>query len=271
MAWWSDLAAKLKVIFSAVPGGFDWETAGPEEDEHPLVPIGPYVQAAHGPAFVDGWWDLAQRRPAHEGRIGRTIVPSCVVVHTTDTYGGFDAMVKSWTTAPGAGNAAHFMIGRGPSDGVVQFAPIVRNANHAGGKVHGNFKGAKGGLVHPNTCSVGIEMVAAGRLTLTDGVWVHKESGHIVSKDEVFVDEKGHGWQVVTDYQLRMLDMLLTDLEDQLQPFDGVQAIPDMDYAKAGVSYYAPFPDSRIVGHVTLDPVNRCDPGPQVMAHLKAR
>lgn len=48
---------------------------------------------------------------------------------------------------------------------MVQFAPITRNANHAGGKTHGWWytrAGGRGRLIHPNTVAVGIELDNAG-------------------------------------------------------------------------------------------------------------
>lgn len=35
-----------------------------------------------------GWWIQAMQKPAHKGRIGGTIVPKAVVVHTTDMMTG---------------------------------------------------------------------------------------------------------------------------------------------------------------------------------------
>lgn len=89
--------------------------------------------------------------------------------------GTYAALVRAWQTKPGAGNAAHFLIGRHDIDGVTQFAPITRNANHAGGKTHGWWSsGAR--LVHPNTIAVGIELDNAGRLARAAGRWLHPDS-----------------------------------------------------------------------------------------------
>jgi hypothetical protein len=267
MAWWDNLAARLRAIFGSVPGGFDWETAGPSDDEHPIVRASEQAWSDHGPTFVDGWWTGADRKPAHAKRIGPAIVPRAIVVHTTDTLNAFDAIVKSWTTTPGAGNAAHFMIGRTSGEGVVQFAPITRNANHAGGHVHGNFQSASTGLIHPNTVSVGIELEAGGRLKRAGSTWVHPDTKKVVPDANVYVDARGVGWHVVTDYQLAVLDSLLDGLWMQLQRRKLV-AVPDDDYAKNGVPW-AGMP-GELVGHVTLDPINKTDPGPQVLQHLRS-
>jgi hypothetical protein len=152
------------------------DTTGPDSAEHPVAPL-ESVQAAnwgeaHGLGYLtwdNGWWRSARRTPAHEGRLGKTIVPRAAVVHTTDMQPGtFKTIVRSWTTrggVQGAYHCAHFLIGRTPEDGVVQFAQITRNANHAGGPGPGYFlvKDSRGlaQKVHPNTVAVGIELDCA--------------------------------------------------------------------------------------------------------------
>lgn len=220
-----------------------------------------------------GWYGLAHKRPAHVGRIGATINPRAIVVHTTDTMpGGFAAIVKSWTSKPGAGNAAHFMIGRTEQDGIMQFAPITKNANHAGGPTSGKFKTPDGKLHHPNTVCVGIELDAGGALKRDARGFYHPDTKRRVDDDDVFIDTRGRGWHVVTKYQRAALNQLCADLQHTLKPFEpGTKVIPSGDYKKNVV----PWADSggwiyprNCVGHVTLNPVNKTDPGPQVIGWL---
>jgi hypothetical protein len=124
-------------------------------------------------SFSDGWWSLAQQVPAFPGRIGGTITPFAVVVHTTDmTPESWDALIQSWTTQLGPGDAAHFLIGRDAAADLIQLAPVTNNANHAGGPGHGNFvAGAQ--QWHPNSVSVGIEIhcAGAGQQVTVAGTW----------------------------------------------------------------------------------------------------
>lgn len=258
----------LKEIFERLrkPAVADWpDTVGPALDEHPPVP--PDVREGSFKGwFYDGWWSLARRTPAHPKRLGRAIKPQAVVVHTTDMAPGtFKALVKSWTTKKGAGNCAHFLIGKTKEDGVVQFAPIYVNANHAGGPNPGGFKLLSGSLVHPNTAAVGIELDNAGKLD--KDLHIHPETRLII--DNVFVDSKGGAWEAMTPYQKEMLGWLLKDLKAVLQPWpEGTKPQPNDKYAKHGVPWAAT--DSPIyVGHVTLNPIRKTDPGPEVMEFIR--
>jgi len=194
-----------------------------------------------------------------------------VVVHTTDMYPGtFDALVRAWVTRPGRGNAAHFLIGRTEADGVVQFAPITRNANHAGGPTHGNWRTPSGALVHPNTMSVGIELDCAGKLKLdSDGRAHYPADGWLIPKGDV--DWSGRmPWHAVTGYQMENLRRLLLDLRAVLKPLEsGWTVSPSGSYRDNGVSPWADPYGPHVVGHVSLDPVNKTDPGPQVMRALR--
>lgn len=275
----NDLVSKLRDIFRAKGldpdlSGFkdNWKVAGPDEDEHPAVGAIDYMKTSGAPTFNSGWWQGARITAAYQGRIGGTIVPRSVVVHTTDTMpGGFNAIVKSWTTTLGVGCCAHFMIGRDEKDGVVQFVPIVRNGNHAGGPIHGNFKLNTGALVHPNLWTVGIELDAGGLCRRVGNTVVHPDTKRVLASNEVYWGSSGKPWHVVTDYQLNVLDTLLRDLKAALKPMDsGVTIAPDGSYAENGVPWAAPWRND-IVGHVTLDPVNKTDPGEQVIQWLKNR
>lgn len=266
----------------------DWpDTVGPPDDEMPPAKATDVVNAREGnsiaaPAWnpsdlwVAGWYAPALKLRAHPGRVGNTIVPRAVVLHTTDTMpGGFAAIARSWTSKAGAGNGAHFMIGRDEKDGVVQFVPITKNANHAGGKPCGMFQVPGGGLVHPNASCIGIELDAGGSLGKPgpDGVYRHPDTGRVVAAADVFVDTRGRGWHRVTAYQLDQLQKLLKAIQFVLKPFPASTVVkPTGNYKQ----HVVPWADSggalyplNCVGHVTLDPVRKTDPGPQVMGWLK--
>lgn len=217
--------------------------------------------------FVDGWYDGAVKCPANEGRIGPKITPRTIVVHTTDTMpGGFRAIIKSWMTTRGAGNAAHFMVGRTEADGIVQFVPINRNGNHAGGITHGWWQVMGSGKVHPNTISIGIEIDAGGKLRkLPTGVVIHPDTKRVVKDPDIYWDTEGKPWHRVTDYQLAILQELIRDLRSTLSFFNfGNYIIPSGDYKDNG-ALLAKSTKNWLVGHWTLDPYNKSDPGPQVM------
>lgn len=221
--------------------------------------------------FFGGWWSESTRRSAHPGRIGQRIKPWAVVLHTTDMLPNtFDAIVKSWTTKAGAGQCAHFLIGRTFAEGVVQFAPIDRNANHAGGApAHGWFI-VDGKRVHPNSVSVGIEIHNAGQLRLINGQWRSwdysgkKPQGAAFAAEDVEIDLRRptRGWHKITEYQRETLTALLAWLETEMQKMpDGVS----VETNGAQHNDWATVRSCRIVGHVTLDPERKTDPGPEVM------
>lgn len=269
----------------------DAGTAGPPEDEHPPVSgrdvfmsnVGTAATPdtfAPSPAWNLGLWHLASFTPMHPGRVGGTIKPLCSVVHTTDMHPDtFYALVKSWTTQPGAGNGAHFLIGRTQEQGVLQFASITRNANHAGGGAsgHGNYRTPSGSLVHPNTISVGIELHCAGRIYKDNsGRWRCGEyqagklvlSGAPLPLADVYVDSSGHGWHMLTEYQRRRLLVLLTNLQACFPPGFNYTISPNGGYLANGVPW-ASLASAQVVGHVTLDPLNKTDPGPPVLTLIK--
>jgi N-acetyl-anhydromuramyl-L-alanine amidase AmpD len=294
MANLSDLISSLVASISAFvkraqpEDTGDWaDTVGPPNTELPPVKMTDLVNAREGNTIAAptwspsdeweaGWYAPALKTRAHPGRVGGTIVPQAVVLHTTDTMpGGFASIVRSWVGKKGAGNGAHFMIGRDEKDGVVQFVCITKNANHAGGKPCGMFQVPGGKPVHPNTSCIGIELDAGGGLgkKKADGTWRHPDTGRVVAEADVFVDTRGRGWHRVTTYQLDQLQKLLTAIQFVLKPFPaGTRVKPTGDYKQnvvpwadsGGVLY--PF---NCVGHVTLDPVRKTDPGPQVMGWLK--
>lgn len=227
------------------------------------------------------WHPAATRRPAHPGRIGTRINPWAIVLHTTDMLPDtFGALVNSWTTQKGKGQCAHFLIGRTPEQGLIQFAPIDRNANHAGGSKeiepgkwvpdHGWFRTTKQLLIHPNLVSVGIEIHNAGQLRLIDGQWRSwdygrkRPQGFPFDPADVEVDlrRKDRGWHKLTQYQHDTLTALLHALDARLAPVpDGIS----IETNGPQVHPWAKVTSVRIVGHVTLDPDRKTDPGPEVM------
>ncbi len=273
------------ILGGATPIGTsaDWETAGPPEDEHPPVPVTTLIAATRG-AFARGWYSRARVRPARPGRVGPAITPQRTVVHTTDCAPGtMESILRSWESTVGAGNAAHFLIGKRPAsvradgtvlDGVVQMVATTRNANHAGGPggKHGWWVVLGGGLVHPNTCSVGIEVDNAGLLQRRGDKWVHADSGHAFADVDVFVDARGRGWERVTDYQLAELGLLLDALRATYAPMPaGTTYRSNGDHAANGSPWAALPADSVEMLHATLDPERKTDAGPQVAAWLEAR
>lgn len=229
------------------------------------------------PPFADGWYREARRVPAHAGRIGGPIEPWSIVVHTTDMLPAeFEALGTAWTTRPGDGACAHFLIGRDADHGVVQFVPIDRNGNHAGGPGHGLYvDSATGQSWHPNTVAVGIEVHCAGGVRQIGGAWRLVEGGiaHGPPLPDADVipdpDRPGRGWHVITPYQYAQLDALLRDLDAQLRPVPSPMIFA-RSTGEAVPSWGIPS-SSRIVGHVSLDPAHRSDPWPPGMAWLKVR
>lgn len=287
-----ELALKLRSIFGKdlATGfeAFEFDTAGGDTFDARGSDKGTTQD------FVNGWWKHARTFEIHKGRIGAGIVPDSTVVHTTDMAPGtMAALLKRWRDAIGEGAGAHFLIGKTPAGndaaiptgGVVQLASIMRNGNHAGGSIvvngvrkasHGWYKGPSGKLYHPNNRAVGIELDNAGRLARAGSggrgdAWVHKDSGKIFAPANVFVDDHGRGYERVTDYQFTALETLLDALDAVMpQPSPGTTIVPNGGYKENGVPE-ASLPWVREVGHWTLDPYRKTDPGPQVDAFLEAR
>ena len=277
--WLHTLALKIRSIFGSKPTGFErfeWGNQGPYDDEHPFVPIGTRVQINQG-EFKNGWYSEAKVFPTNPGRVGPPISPRSVVVHTTDCQpGSMPALLVNTQRARGDGGGYHFLIGKQParnaddiSGGIVQLVSILRNGNHAGGRPsHGWFKTKAGALIHPNTCTVGIELDNAGLLKKVNGKWIHTDSGREIK--DPFIDAKGRGWEWVTLYQLEALKKMLLALDAVMPKFEeGVTVVPNGTYKANGVYPEAIAPSVRVVGHFSLDPTRKNDPGPQVMDFLR--
>lgn len=273
----------------------EWDTAGPHPPEDPIVkstpPIPPPTLApiAPSPAIgADGWGLIPGLRhsPIHVGRLGVAIKPQFIVDHTTDMLPeDFDGLLKQWRESKGGGNGAHFLIGRDEKQGCHQLASIYRNANHVGGmedvdgswvERHGWFKLAGSSqLSHPNLLCVGIEVHCAGELRHVNGQWRYgegspwKPTGKPIPDSDVEPDRRvGLGWHKPTQYQLDRLREIHRALQAVL-----VEAKPGWKLVPNGVQQFpwglAPA-GSRIVGHVSLDPNRKTDPGPTIMNALAA-
>jgi len=223
--------------------------------------------------FNQGWWSLATRRDAHPGRVGANINAFSTVVHTTDMVPeSWNGLISRWTTQPGEGNGAHFVIGRDANAGVIQLVPITRNANHAGGTGAGTYV-AGSQTWAPNSCSIGIELHCAGAVQNLNGSWRLVESGvpqgQSIPDADIIPDpaHAGRGWHTVTDYQYQQIDLLLNALETVLDPLPAGCVTRSIQAPPA----WGVFPHARVVGHVSLTPGRRSDPWPPTCDWLRTR
>ena len=244
------------------------------EDKAATGPVAPVAGTAPAAgAFSNGWWSLARQLPAFAGRIGANITPFAVVVHTTDMAPEtWNTLLHSWTTQAGKGDCAHFIIGRDAASGIVQMAPITKNANHAGGSGQGSFVAGRQ-TWRPNSVSVGIEVHCAGIVKQKDGAWRLMEGttpqGAAIPESDVVLDpaRPGVGYHIVTDYQYEQLGLLLDGLETVLADLpDGCVA-----QSKEKPPQYGVFPTGRRVGHVSLDAADRGDPWGPTCDWIRAR
>jgi hypothetical protein len=239
-----------------------WGTAGP--DVHEVVELD-HPAPAHA-SFANGNYSGATHEAAHPGRMGGEITPVMIVVHTTDMLPGeFRALMTAWTTKPGDGACAHFVIDR---DGTIyQLVPINRNGNHAGGPGHGVVM-IKGKNVHPNLVAVGIEVHCAGGVHLIAGEWRLVEGGVAhgapVPATEVTPDpiRPGRGWHQMAPAQVTSLRTLVVDIRGALAPVTDGPNAKSTGQAVPAWAEAARTDRDRVVGHVNLDPEHRSDPWP---------
>jgi len=283
VAWIRTLFANrelAKAINAGVPGEIEpvriRETATTQDVLPPPV-VKPEPKPVPAPeplkpiaAFLGGWWHRALMRPAHPGRVGPAIKPWSIVVHTTDTLPGtFAGIIRRVTTERGEGNGAHFWIDR---DGIVyQTVSIYRNGAHAGGaKGHGWYV-VGGKYSHPNSVAIGIEVHAAGGVKRKDGAWWYESSGGKLTRvpDADVTPDPGHkdrGWHGPTAAQFASLRDLVADLDAVLpKPPVPCEISPNGEVPAWGRS-----PSVRVVGHVTLDPARKSDPGVPGMDWVRA-
>lgn len=272
-------AAALDEMLKEVPGA---------EKPEPYVPP-PAPPKVESKFDAEGWYFGARKFPIHPRRMGGEIEPCGVVDHTTDMMPGtMPALLKRWRNEQSNGAGAHFVLGRRaptaaelmseefPSCGLVQLTPIYRNGNHAGGNPsHGWVlyprEGKSPQQVHPNLVYIGIEIDCAGKLVKSGQAFIHTATGKVIPREDVFIDERGKPWHRVTEYQFEQLAQLHDEIEKVLKPFPaGTTVRPNGSYQLNGVSWGA-LPGVRFVGHVTLDPIRKTDPGPQVIAWLRER
>jgi hypothetical protein len=244
-------------------------TAGPDQADPP-----PAAATADSPRFVDGWWVDAIRKPAHPGRMGGAIRSIATGLHTTDMPPeDFSALVIAWTTKPGDGACANFLFGRTEADGIVQLVPITHNSNHMGGPGHGVFV-INGQQVHPNTIANGIELHCAGGVRQVGGAWRFVEDGKAhgapLPDSDVIPDPQrpGRGWHIVTEYQYKMLDLLLRDLDAVQAPLPAGTTIRAFGEVAPPIAHGK---SPRVVTHWEMDPVHRGDPWSPTCAWLRGR
>lgn len=234
-----------------------------------------------------GWYKNARRCPLHAGRTGAEIEAKGVTVHTSDTMpGGMPNVLRRWHLERDKGQGAHFWLGRRaptaaelldeeyPSAGLAQMCPINRNGNHAGGPngAHGWVLTPDGKKLHPNSHYVGIEVDAGGKLEKIGGLYRHKVTQRVVAPEDVYTDERGQHWHRITEYQFEVLGQLLDDLDREMPGrFPAGCTIKPNGSHKLNYTTWAEMPGVRFVGHVTLDPIRKRDPGPQLIAWLKER
>ena len=219
----------------------------------------------------DGWYRWADKSLIHPGRIGGKIKPWAAVIHTTDMHPDrFFALVKRWKKVPGAGAGAHFLLGRNEEEGLHQLVPTNRNANHAGGRTHGNFH-VDGKTYSPNNCSIGIEVMNAGRVHWVGGKWRTLDKGvpfGTAIPEEDVVHEGRRSYHDTTEYQKSTLVTLLGDLarhlKDRVPGVGGwtcsTSLIDGKHYIRPEWAPYLTYLGLPVVGHVTLTPDRKADP-----------
>jgi len=147
------------------------------DDQHLLRPsdIEDIIESKPTPNFTD-----------------KIIEPIYIVIHyTASMY--FSETVR-WLQNTKARASAHLVIGR--SAETAQMVPFNKKAWHAG---QSEYKGIR----YLNGCSIGIELINAGRLTWkSSGIWVDW-CGNKVPSRSVYVDVEGQGWHNFPEPQIK--------------------------------------------------------------------
>lgn len=211
----------------------------------------------------EGWYNLAKHKPADPGRVGKHTSPRAVVIHSTDMLPRtHNALVRSWTTQRGEGNAAHFLIGRTPEEGITQFVSCLRSANHAGGKLGGGVLIGDKRRIGWNLASIGIEVHNPGALRLDKGFWCYDGEPFRDADDPEVEAMYCRGWLKYTDYQMEAVSTLI----QTISVWPWFQPLPE--YATISIDgnetpkAWARVSDPVLVGHATINPMRKSDPGP---------
>lgn len=282
-------------------------------DDNRTAPEQPTSRADSKPRAPAGWLEgsvVTRQAALHPGRVGGAIDPWSVVVHTTDMHpDSFEALVRKSQRDAGGGSGWHFLIGRTPTEGVVQSCSIYLNANHAGGGVDPKTRGArphgwirhvldedsqakptagKPHLYHPNRVAVGIEVHCAGQLVKVAGQYrtvdraTGKPFGAPIPAIDVDVGIGGRCWHRPTPWQVSTLHRLLDDLAVVMSSratnnAENLRANPNGDVPKwvrdvrALSRVVAKCKQPPVFGHVDLDPTRKTDPGPELVRQLVMR
>lgn len=160
-------------------------------------------------------------------RYGWKMTPSGIVEHYT--AGPFASSAVSWLTAPQAKASAHLVIDRDGS--VTQLAPFNVPTWHAG-------DGRLPDGTNPNLSTIGIEFVNVGWLKRdASGRYLSWNRRWVIEPENVFIDDRGQGWQDWTETQIvagLAIHRLLLDA----------------------------YPITFLTGHEHVSPRRKVDPGP---------
>lgn len=182
--------------------------------------------------ITDHWLDGVKRKQTpNVGQVFGAGLPDTIVIHYTASIGinsAVDSMCKPEHKA-----SAHLAVGRNAE--VVQLVPFNRVAWHAGVSA---WKGRRG----LNTCSVGIEVVNAGRLDKQDKLLITWSGQTMPESEGVYLKHKNDTapswWHTYPQPQVDRVVELCRALK---------KAYPTI---------------TEIVGHDDIAPGRKQDPGP---------